>query len=201
MSNLTRGNWNWFNKTRGWTRIYSWDSQYADLIGMFHETIEYAKLIGLFPTNIDGIAYYLNSRVRAIASCRWHRYSTGEYDIAFSFNREVVAQIPLPKLRETIIHEVAHACSIGDGHGDKWQAACQKIGRHFGLNQFFHRIEQDAAINAVMHQQRDAKAKYLLKCPACGNTWKRQKMSVAVKYAKDCSCPCGWHGLELTILN
>jgi len=33
-----------------------------------------------------------------------------------------------PQVRETILHEIAHALAPGDGHGQKWQQACVKLG-------------------------------------------------------------------------
>ncbi|MFT3788465.1 MAG: SprT-like domain-containing protein [Tepidisphaeraceae bacterium] len=32
------------------------------------------------------------------------------------------------EVRDTILHEIAHALTPGDGHGAKWKAACVRIG-------------------------------------------------------------------------
>jgi predicted SprT family Zn-dependent metalloprotease len=32
------------------------------------------------------------------------------------------------RVRETILHEIAHALTPGDGHGKKWKAACKRLG-------------------------------------------------------------------------
>jgi predicted SprT family Zn-dependent metalloprotease len=32
------------------------------------------------------------------------------------------------EVRDTILHEIAHALAPGDGHGRKWQATCVRIG-------------------------------------------------------------------------
>lgn len=32
------------------------------------------------------------------------------------------------EVRDTILHEVAHALAPGDGHGRRWKAACQRVG-------------------------------------------------------------------------
>jgi predicted SprT family Zn-dependent metalloprotease len=32
------------------------------------------------------------------------------------------------EVRDTILHEIAHALTPGDGHGRKWKAACVRIG-------------------------------------------------------------------------
>lgn len=33
-----------------------------------------------------------------------------------------------PQVRETILHEIAHALAPDDGHGARWRAACLKVG-------------------------------------------------------------------------
>ena len=32
------------------------------------------------------------------------------------------------QVKDTLLHEIAHALAPGDGHGEKWKAACRRIG-------------------------------------------------------------------------
>ena len=189
---------NYFDQKRGWKK-FSHSETYRELLDLFWEEIHYAQTIGIFPENTDDIDFYLVTTSKAIASCWHHKYGSGELDLAFCFNARVVAEIPTHRLREIVIHEVAHACSLGDHHGPKWQRMAQRLGKRWGFT-YFERTEQCAAINAVMRQQKIEKAKYRVTCPACGASWLRQKACGMVTRPQTYTCGCGWKGLEVTEL-
>lgn len=185
--------WNYFDKKRGWSVM---GTEYDELQKMFWEEIHYAQTRKIWPENVDNVGFYLRSSVKTVASCSWHKYTDGMVDIGFAFNAEVVKKIPLAKLRETVIHEVAHACSIGDGHGFKWKKMYCMLGERWGYDNPT-RLEKDAAINAVVREYKTSKAKYLVRCPACGTTWKYTRATACVQRPQAFRCGCGWKGLEL----
>ena len=49
-------------------------------------------------------------------------------------NRRITLSRPLtllnaePEVRDTVLHEIAHALCPGDGHGPRWKAKCREIG-------------------------------------------------------------------------
>lgn len=193
---------NYFDSKRGWQRI-NYHRDYQALVKMFEETIEEAKRIGIFPKNVISISYYIHNQLRAVANCYWHQYGYGgEVHLALCFNTGVAKQFDPETLRETVIHEVAHACTIGDHHGYRWQMACRRIGAKWGmLYHYFSRLETNPAVNAVLKEQKLARTKYTVSCPACGRTWRYTKAGKVVQRAARCTCPCGWKGLEVQQLN
>lgn len=43
-------------------------------------------------------------------------------------SRPLVLLNPIEQVRDTILHEIAHALTPGNHHGEKWKAVCRKIG-------------------------------------------------------------------------
>jgi predicted SprT family Zn-dependent metalloprotease len=43
-------------------------------------------------------------------------------------SRHYVSLNPIEPVRDTILHEIAHALTPGAGHGPVWRAMCQRIG-------------------------------------------------------------------------
>lgn len=64
------------------------------------------------------------------------------------------------QVRDTILHEIAHALTPGDGHGRKWRQTCARIGAQPT------RCYDDKAVRSPPR----AAAKYLLGCGTC-NWW------------------------------
>lgn len=80
---------------------------------------------------------------------------------------------PVEKIRDTILHEIAHAlCGPHEGHGPRWKKACIRVG-------------------AVPKRCSDAQmpdGKYQAQCPACGLVYHKHKRPKAASYW--CR-PCG----------
>jgi predicted SprT family Zn-dependent metalloprotease len=45
-----------------------------------------------------------------------------------TLSRPLTLLNPIDEVRDTILHEIAHALTPGDGHGSKWKTACRAIG-------------------------------------------------------------------------
>ena len=62
------------------------------------------------------------------------------------------------EVRDTILHEIAHALAPGDGHGTKWKAQCLRIGARP------IRCYDDDSVETPLRRP----ARFQIGCPACG---------------------------------
>lgn len=58
---------------------------------------------------------------RRFGSCNWTRRQ-------ITLSWKLTALNTSEQVRETILHEIAHAMAPGDGHGNKWRSACARLG-------------------------------------------------------------------------
>lgn len=85
-------------------------------------------------------------------------------------HRRITLSAPLTRLnrrgviRDTILHEIAHALAPGDGHGPAWRAACRRVGA---------RPERCAVDGEVVLPP----APYALVCDRCGARYARFRRS------------------------
>jgi predicted SprT family Zn-dependent metalloprotease len=80
------------------------------------------------------------------------------------------------QVTDTLLHEIAHALTPGDGHGAKWKAACRRLGakpvRCYG---------DDAVVSPPR-----AMAKYRVGCLACGWWVERRRLSRRKLVCRQC---------------
>jgi predicted SprT family Zn-dependent metalloprotease len=76
------------------------------------------------------------------------------------------------EVRDTILHEIAHALAPGDGHGPKWRMTCLRIGARP------KRCYDDASVVSLPRRV----ARYEMGCVACG-WWVGRHRRTRRKYA------------------
>ena len=114
-----------------------------------------------------------NRRKRAFGLCSYRkkRISLSEY---------LVPAMTDKAIKDTIIHEIAHALTKGHGHDKVWQSKCIELGgnglRCGGTDKYFNGSKgKNEILNAI--------SKYSLTCPVCGHV-----SYINRKPKKDSSC-------------
>jgi predicted SprT family Zn-dependent metalloprotease len=101
---------------------------------------------------------------RRFGACRY-----GEKAITLS--RPLALLNAEPEVRDTLLHEIAHALCPADGHGSKWKAKCREIGA---------RPARCYTEQTVVSPPRAA-ARYLFGCRAC-NWWVERRRRTNRRY-------------------
>jgi predicted SprT family Zn-dependent metalloprotease len=115
----------------------------------------------------------LNDRKKSFGLCV---YSKREIQLS----KHLVVYMSEDAVKNTIIHEIAHALTIGHGHDNVWRRRCIELGgngnRVSGAENFENGMTgQIAYLKSI--------SKYTLTCPTCGNTF-----HISRKPKHDSSC-------------
>ncbi len=93
-----------------------------------------------------------------------------------SLSRSLTFLNPIEEVRDTLLHEIAHALVPGDHHGPRWQAMCRSIGA---------RPVRCYTEESVVSLPRKPAA-YMLGCETC-NWWvERRRLSRRKYLCKKC---------------
>ena len=70
---------------------------------------------------LRGWTFRFDHARRRFGSCQWDAK-------LITLSRPLVILNGIEQVQDTILHEIAHALTPGDGHGSRWKAACRRIG-------------------------------------------------------------------------
>ncbi len=74
------------------------------------------------------------------------------------------------KVRDLVLHEIAHALTPGDHHGKKWKKKCVELG---------------CSTNRCSDENINVPSKYELVCPVCSRVYKMNRIRNTLYY---CHC-------------
>ena len=121
--------------------------------------------------NLTGWTFFWMNRKRALGVCDYTRKRIGlSWPLAQVNTTET--------MRQTLLHEVAHALTPGASHGPQWQ----RMALNLGCDE-----ARAATAKAV-----SAPAPYILQCTACGKTLRNvHRRSAALLRRRHTACPAG----------
>ncbi|HZZ43842.1 MAG TPA: SprT-like domain-containing protein [Tepidisphaeraceae bacterium] len=70
---------------------------------------------------LAGWGFRFDRARRRFGSCRWT-------ERVITLSRPLVILNSPEQVRDTILHEIAHALAPGDGHGAAWRQKCREVG-------------------------------------------------------------------------
>lgn len=129
----------------------------------------------------------LGNSKRALGYCTVMRNRrTGEaYPVSITLSRYLLVCSD-EQVRDTILHEVAHAMAPADGHGYRWRQACRQIGA--SPERLANLSHEDKAVRSETMQ-----AKYHISCE-CGkqSNIALHRLSRKLQYSTSACCHKPW---------
>ena len=127
---------------------------------------------------LNGWSFIFNNRKKSFGLCSFNK-KTIELSLNFVYSMTENA------IKDTIIHEIAHALTPGHGHDYIWKRKCVELGgdgkRCGDYNKFDGgKKTQDEVYSKI--------SKYTLTCPCCGN-------KIYLNRKPKRSYSCGNHGV------
>lgn len=92
------------------------------------------------------------------------------------FSKHFVDNTPMEKIRDTILHEIAHAL-VGSGHGhdDVWKLKAIEVG-----------AEPNRCAGPSARRNDSVKPNYMIVCPKCNQKWFRFRLRKSLHRATHC---------------
>jgi len=119
-----------------------------------------------------GWSFAFDHARRRFGCCRWR-------DKVITLSKPLTFLNSEDQVRETILHEIAHALTPGDGHGLKWRAKCRELGI---------KPERCYGEAEVVSPPRSA-ARYVIGCKRCGWWHERRRATRNRLICRHCASP------------
>ena len=141
------------------------------------------------PVSKNIIDVIVNKRAKKrLGCCRRVRDNEGKqgYVIEISY---LVADCSEKAKNTIIVHELIHTCPDCFDHGKKWKEYSRQASLFLGISV---KRTADYAQLGIEEPQEKEKVKYILKCPQCGQVYKRKRSCPLIKEPGRYKCgKCG----------
>lgn len=127
--------------------------------------------------NTDTWRFEWDNSKRRFGVCKYRRLLGSVIGGVIGLSRHLVALNSEEQVRDTILHEIAHALTPNDkGHGWEWKQMCIKIGA---------KPERCYKTSEVTQPEM----RYKAECGGCGQIYQRAKMTKSLA-TREYSCKC-----------
>jgi len=141
------------------------------------ETISLANQMLCEYPELKGWIAVTNRRTRAFGVCSYNKKE-------IQLSSILIPAMTSEAIKDTIIHEIAHALTRGHNHDYVWQRKCIELGgdgqRCGGSNKYF---KGDNGRNEILSKV----SKYKLTCPACNKITYKQRIPKRSFSCGECS--------------
>lgn len=117
---------------------------------------------------LEHIPLTLSRARKALGAARFRN----NVPVELRLSKHYMAVLPEEQVRDTILHEIAHLLTPGDGHGRKWKAMCRKIG-----------AVPERCVTTELTAEERTFHRYAVVCSGCGKhlgynsrRWKGEKI-------------------------
>ena len=149
--------------------------------------------IGIYP-NITADKFTINNRLKSTWGRCWTHYKNNKTEWWFNIEisgRLMEENVPLDSLKNTVYHELLHACDecVNEHHGGKWAEYAKLVSRRYGIN-----IQR--CTSHTEKEVEDIRKAYKWKCSACEKTFTKMAYRAPKWYKHPqgyihTGCPCG----------
>ena len=142
---------------------------------IYDEVYEEANRLGFLKNLHHKRPLYIRKSIRSWGLCKSHRVINDIYDSVICLNEVVASQKEYETARKIIVHEIAHAATPKDHHGNNWHRIGDLIGAKWNI-----KVERTDNYEG-MNLKSDDNIKYIVECPKCHVQWKYNRMCKTVE--------------------
>lgn len=157
------------NKLNASTKKLSEINKQNEMNQLLQTCIKEVEACGIKVESINPMIKINGRLTSAFGRCRNFHSPYALYEHEIEIAKRVVDKSPFEAIKDTMVHEVLHACEGSIGHGETWKKYASIVNAKYG-----YKIER-CSTNEEMGLKDDRNYKYSFICKSCGYEYKRKK--------------------------